>query len=88
MCAMGFKILAVNPQKTLFLWILSTFFQNFKTHCTHIWSNINKHLCIHMTTGDHRTLQSSIEPTEPTVCQYGTAEPTRTDPNQPVRHYW
>ena len=46
------KKIAVNPQK-IFLWIHSTlqFFQNFKTYCTHIWSNINKHLpmYIHIT---------------------------------------
>ena len=57
MCAICFEILkkkckeCCESTKKCFLWIHSTFFQNFKTYCTHIWSNINKHLpmYIHIT---------------------------------------
>ena len=81
--------IAVNPQKTLSYGFSAFFFFRISKNFAHIFGQYQQTF---MYSYDNRgppnpsEFDNSLpEPTEPTVCQYGSAEPTRTYPS--VHHY-
>ena len=78
------KKIALNPQKHFFCGFTARILKRI----AHIFGQISTSIYVYDNRGPPNPSEFDNplpEPTEPTVCQYGSAEPTRTDPL--VHHY-